>query len=137
MEIWYRTIVIGKLNKTFFKKVQILKKGDMVSEWFIGSPEFWTLPCSKTFSSTWFLSLPSLRPFISYLKAIMLGEIYIKIKSYEFRIKWVYSNDKILNFYYYKNCNEIKFSISLCSKKVRQIFVPVCSRIATQADNAK
>ena len=37
--------------------------------------------------------------------------------------------------YYYKNCNEIKFLISLCSKKVRQIFVPVCSRIATQADN--
>ena len=100
------------------------------------TPDF-VLPWTDTFSSTWFLSPLSLRPFISCLKTIILGEIYIKIKPYEFRIQWVYSNSLILNFYYYKNGNEIKLSISLCSKKIRQIFVHVCSRIATQADHAK
>ena len=48
----------------------------------------------------------------------------MKRKSYEYRIQWADLNFLISNFYYYyKYCNEIKLSILLCSKKVRQIFV--------------
>ena len=66
-----------------------------------------------------------------------MGETSTKRKPFQYRIQRVYFNSLILNFYYYKNCNEIKLSISLCSKKVRQIFVHVCSRIAIKADHAK
>ena len=61
----------------------------------------------------------------------------MKRKSYEYRIQWADLNFLISNFYYYKYCNEIKLSILLCSKKVRQIFVHLCGYIAIQADHAK
>ena len=82
------------------------------------------IPCSDTFSSTWFLSPLSLRPFISYLKPINHGEIDISRKPYRCRIQWVNLKVLILNFYYYKNSNEIKLSISLCTKKSAPDFCP-------------
>ena len=95
------------------------------------------LPQSDTFSSTSFLSPWSLSPIISCLKSIFRGEIYISIKLCICRFRQAYFNVLIFNFYYYKNCNELKLSISLWTKKVRQIFVHLCYRIATQAVHAK
>ena len=62
---------------------------------------FWRLPwCSDTFSSTCFLSPLTLRSFILCLNAIIWRETSIKRKPYERRIRWVYFNYLILNFYY-------------------------------------
>ena len=70
-------------------------------------------------------------------KGYYMGETYNTRKPYKCRIQWAYFNVLISNFYLYKKSNEIKLSILLCTKKVRQIFVHVCSRIAIQADDAK
>ena len=79
-------------------------------------------PCSDTFSSTWFLSPSSLRAFISWLKAINPGEIDISRKPYQWGIQWVCLKVLILNFCYYKYCNQIKLSNLLCTKQVKLRF---------------
>ena len=60
-------------------------------------------------------------PIYFIFKSYCMGGNFYQKKC---RIQWVNLNSLILNFYYYKNCTEIKLSISLCSKKSSPDFCP-------------